>query len=73
VLAVADARGGRGCGRVRGLGVEAKARKMVGCGASRRYCAHSRSARVAMSGGVAAVAILVIRAAGPHLSFYSSA
>jgi hypothetical protein len=38
-------------------------------GASRRYYAHFRSARVAMSGGVAAAVILVSCAAGPHLSF----
>jgi hypothetical protein len=50
----AEARGGGG-------------RWCFGDGASRRYCAQSRSARVCDVGGVAAAVILVPCAAGPHL------
>jgi hypothetical protein len=61
------ARGGRGPGRVHGLGVEAEAWTMAGGGASRRCRAQSRSARVVVLVGWRPV-ILVFRVAGPHLS-----
>jgi hypothetical protein len=65
----AGARGSRVSGRGRGYGVEARAWTVAGGGASRRCCASFRSARVHGVSGVAAAAILVSCAAGPHLSF----
>jgi hypothetical protein len=62
------ARGGRGPGRVHGLGVEVETWTMAGSGASRRCRAQSRSARVVVLVGWRRPVILVIHAAGPYLS-----